>query len=299
MANGPISGFPAVTTPHSADLIYLVDSTNVSQSAQGTSSQISLSNLLVYINANLSPSTPLTVAQGGTGHASLTSGDVLVGNGTGAVSLVATTGSGNVVLATSPTLVTPTLGAAIATSINNVAITAPASSATLTIANGKTLTANNTITISGTDGKSIQINNSLILAGTDSTTMTFPGSSDTVTGIGATQTLTNKRITRRTVTTTQSATPAIDTDNGDIFTITGLAQAITSMTSSLTGTPNDGDLIEIRITDNGTGRAITWGTSFESTGNVTLPVTTVASTILRIGLEWNAAASKWDCIALA
>jgi hypothetical protein len=85
MENEQISSMPAVTTPHSADLIYLVDSTNVSQSAQGTSSQISLSNFLTYINANLSPSTSWTVAQGGTGSATLASGKILQGNGTGAI----------------------------------------------------------------------------------------------------------------------------------------------------------------------------------------------------------------------
>lgn len=42
---------------------------------------------------------------------------------------------------------------------------------------------------------------------------------------------------KRVVVTTQSATPAINTNNGDIFQITGLAQAITSMSSSLTGNP--------------------------------------------------------------
>lgn len=40
--------------------------------------------------------------------------------------------------------------------------------------------------------------------------------------------------------------------------ITGLAQAITSMTTGLTGTPNAGDMMMIQITDNATARAITW-----------------------------------------
>ena len=66
-----------------------------------------------------------------------------------------TTGSGSIVLATSPTLATPTLGVASATSINKVAITAPATSATLTIADGKTLTASNTLTFTGTDASSV------------------------------------------------------------------------------------------------------------------------------------------------
>jgi hypothetical protein len=56
---------------------------------------------------------------------------------------------------TSPTLTTPSLGVATATSINKVAITAPATSATLTIADGKTLTASNTLTFTGTDASSV------------------------------------------------------------------------------------------------------------------------------------------------
>jgi hypothetical protein len=65
------------------------------------------------------------------------------------------TGTGVAVFATSPTLVTPVLGVATATSINKVALTAPATSATLTIANGKTLTASNTLTFTGTDASSV------------------------------------------------------------------------------------------------------------------------------------------------
>ncbi len=57
------------------------------------------------------------------------------------------TGTGNPVLATSPTLTTPTLGVASATSINKVAFTAPATGSTLTIADGQTLTVNGSATI--------------------------------------------------------------------------------------------------------------------------------------------------------
>lgn len=67
------------------------------------------------------------------------------------------TGTGQFVFDTSPTLVTPTIGVATATSINKVAITAPATSATLTIADGKTATISNTLTFAGTDGKGINV----------------------------------------------------------------------------------------------------------------------------------------------
>lgn len=121
-----------------------------------------------------------------------------------------------------------------------------------------------------------------------------PSSIVTLTG---TQTLTNKRITNRTGTTASSATPTINTDNFDRYTITALAANITSFTTNLTGTPIDGDLLEIRLLDNGTARTIAWGASFGSTTNATLPTTTVISTTLRILLEWNSANSLWECIA--
>ena len=89
------------------------------------------------------------------------------------------TGAGLAVFNDTPTLITPVLGVATATSINKVAITAPATSATLTIANGKTLTASNSLTFTGTDG----------------TFFGFPGTSDTVVTLAATQSPTNKTIT--------------------------------------------------------------------------------------------------------
>lgn len=75
------------------------------------------------------------------------------------------TGSGNLVFSTSPTLTTPTLGVATATSINKVAFTEPATGSTIAIADGKTLTASNTFTLAS-------------LA--DSTTYTFPAISANV-----------------------------------------------------------------------------------------------------------------------
>jgi hypothetical protein len=77
-------------------------------------------------------------------------GNVFQINGTG---ITAVTGTGSVVLSSSPTLVTPVLGAATATSINGLTISS--STGTLSIANGKTLTASNTLTFTGTDTSSV------------------------------------------------------------------------------------------------------------------------------------------------
>lgn len=61
------------------------------------------------------------------------------------------TGSGSLVFANTPTLVTPVLGAATATTVNKVTLTQPATGSTLTIADGATLTASATATVSGTN----------------------------------------------------------------------------------------------------------------------------------------------------
>ncbi len=126
---------------------------------------------------------------------------------------------------------------------------------------------------------------------------TFADAAMTIVGTTDTQTLTNKRVTKRAPTVTQSATPTINTDVTDVAHITGLAQAITSMTTNLSGTPVEGDTLRIDITDNGTARAITWGASFEASGTVALPTTTVLSVRLDVGFFWNTVTSKWRCVA--
>jgi hypothetical protein len=102
---------------------------------------------------------------GGGGATSMTFGTLGVsGGGTGASSASITafnnitgytaagatgTTSTNLVFSTSPTLVTPVLGAATATSINGLTITS--STGTLTVTNGKTASFSNTITLAATN----------------------------------------------------------------------------------------------------------------------------------------------------
>jgi hypothetical protein len=122
-----------------------------------------------------------------------TAGQVLqVNSGATAPEWVSSSGTGNVARTTSPSFTTPSLGAATATSINGLTLTS--STGALTVANGKTLTANSTLTLAGVDGKTLTVNSSLTLTGTDATTMTFPTTSATLARTDAGQTFTGTNV---------------------------------------------------------------------------------------------------------
>jgi len=53
----------------------------------------------------------------------------------------------------------------------------------------------------------------------------------------------------------------------------------------------------IRIKDNGTARAISYGSQYRAIG-VTLPTTTVISKTLYLAMVYNAADTKWDVLAV-
>ena len=137
---------------------------------------------------------------------------------------------------------------------------------------------------------------------------TFSATINSVTGLTVNGTLTatsftsslvsNTRLRKRFVSVASSATPTINTDNGDVFSLTGLSTNITSLTTNLTGNPVHGDLFSLELTDNGVARTLIFGASFSNTGTLSLPTTTVISTLLRCLFEYNSATSKWEIVAV-
>jgi hypothetical protein len=124
----------------------------------------------------------------------------------------------------------------------------------------------------------------------------FNLSPTTLVTLTGTQTLTNKRNTKRVLAlSANSATPAINTDSYDVVHITAQTASITSFTSGLTGTPVDGDTLRISVTGT-TSIGLTWGTSFEGGASV-LPTTTVGTVRLDIAFYWNTETTKWRCMA--
>jgi len=110
-----------------------------------------------------------------------------------------------------------------------------------------------------------------------------------------------KSITRKNIvkpivnstTTTATLTPNIDEYEQEV--VTDLASALTI--AAPTGTPSTGMKLVIRITDDGTNRALTWNVIYRAIG-ITLPSTTTANKILYIGCIYDEAGSKWDAVAV-
>ncbi len=104
------------------------------------------------------------------------------------------TGTGALVFANTPTLVTPVLGVATATSINKVTITAPATSATLTISNGAALTVSGNVTLSSSGSCTLTLGgNNITFATSGATSLTLP-TTGTVATLAGVETLSGKTL---------------------------------------------------------------------------------------------------------
>ncbi len=192
------------------------------------------------------------------------------------------TGTGKFVFDGTPTLVTPVLGVATATSINGLTITT--TTGTLTMANGKTLS----------------VAKSLTLDGTDSTTMTFPSTSATIARTDAAQTFTGTQTFAQTILTANAITAS---SNAATIPVTSGRNIVTNdsannmtITMTTTSAVNMQTCIVQILDFSGVAKSISWVNTENSTYSV--PGTSNGSTSLplTVGFIYNSSTSKWRCV---
>lgn len=277
----------AATTTGSGSTVVLATSPTLVTPNLGTPSTLVGTNI-TGTAAGLTAGTASAVAVGGiTGLGAGVATFLAIPSSANLISAVTDeTGSGALVFANTPTLVTPVLGVATATSVNGLTLTS--STGVLTITNAKTLAVTNTLTLSGTD----------------STVMTFPSTTATIARTDAAQTFTGLQTYSNGVNYTNNAIAA--SGNAATVPITARIHTVTNnsaatLTITLTTTSAvDGQLQIIRVLDfSAAAQTITWVNTENST--VTAPATSNGSTTLPLtaGFQYNAATSKWRCIATA
>ena len=96
--------------------------------------------------------------------------------------------------------------------------------------------------------------------------------------------------------TSYTTSTTINANITDIYTITAQAGAL--LFNNPTGTLVQGQKLIIRIKDNGTARALTYGANFRASSDLALPTTTVVSKTLYMGFIYNSTDTKWDLLAV-
>lgn len=94
------------------------------------------------------------------------------------------------------------------------------------------------------------------------------------------------------VASTATLTP--NADAVDLASVT--AQAVPLTIAAPTGTPIDGQVLTVRIRDNGTTRALTWNGAYAAYTS-DLPAATVVSMTMIYRFMYNSATVKWDLFA--
>lgn len=208
---------------------------------------ISTFNNVTLVNATVtSLSTPITAGQGGTGLATLTANNVLIGNGTGSVTFVAPGTSGNVLSSNGTAWVSTAAGSSgFPITIGNTSVAA--SSTTTAVGN---LTLNNANVTSGT-----------VTGSTITSTVTMSASG-------------NAYMTIATLTDGATITPNFGANNNFTVTLGGnrtLANA-TNLTAGQSGI--------IYVVQDGTGgRTLSYGTIYKFPGNAAPLLSTAANAV--------------------
>jgi len=186
-----------------------------------------------------------------------TSGQLLTTNGSGTISFAAVTGTGDVVRATSPTLVTPTLGAASATSVANAlgAVGTPSYTFTGDLNTGLWSPAADTLAFSTNGAEVARLTSAGYLEAVYSDEVVALGNSGTAT--------------------------SIDLRQGNVFTATLTGNCTFTLTNS-NANSNRGSSFTLILTNDGTaGRTVAWaGGAFRFPGGASaLSRTTTANAV--------------------
>ena len=92
------------------------------------------------------------------------------------------------------------------------------------------------------------------------------------------------------------STPAGDSRQNEYY-VTALASGVTF--SAPSGTPVNGNLLLIRIKDNGSAQTLGWNSIYKAVARA-LPLTTTASKTMYLGFKYNSSGTgTWDLIAYA
>lgn len=296
-----ITDYSELSSVASGDFVEIVDVSDLSQSAAGSSKKIQVTNLVAGraaagANSDITSlsglTTPLSVPQGGSGAATLTG--IVKGNGASAMTAV-TAPSGTIVGTTdSQTLTNKTLTAPIVngsiTGTYTLAGTPTFPSSVATLTGSQTLT-NKTLT------------SPIISTIVNSGTLTLPTASDTLVGRTTTDTLTNKTLIATTnvisqssaITSSATPTPTGGSLRND-FQVTALAAGATFAAPS--GSPANNNTLIVRVKDNATPQTLAFNAIYRFSTNIPAPTTTVLSKTLYIVFVYNSTDSKWDCVGV-
>jgi hypothetical protein len=261
------------------------------------------------------------VANGGTGATTQTAYSVLCGGttSTGAYQSVVSVGTAGQVLTSNGAGALPTFAAASVGTVTSVGWTGG-------IVSIATATSTPAFTIAGTSGgipyfssgttwasSAALAASALVIGGgagaAPSTTTTGTGvitalgiaangSGGFVTDTG-TVTLTNKRITSRSLSLT--STSGAITPNADLYDQVNYSLTGSSSFSVPSGTPTNGQKLTIRLYAASTQTISSWASlvsGYRAIG-VTLPTSVPAGKTIYVGCIWNSTDSKWDVIAVA
>lgn len=95
----------------------------------------------------------------------------------------------------------------------------------------------------------------------------------------------------RSTTSTATLTPNVSLYDMDVIT----AQAEALVIANPTGTPSNGNAYIVRVKDNATARAISFGNKYRAIG-AALPTTTTTSKEIYIPFVYNSTADKYDVL---